>query len=182
MKKLICLTLCLILSICTVACSREKTLDAPTLTLSDTGNAVWESQKGATGYEYKINDSAPVRVDADVTAIAIVPGETIVVRALGDGENYFDSVWSAPLKNENAKKLPKPVITKTVIGSQIVLSWEKDSRAISYKMRINDGAEEIITDTQYMIYETDIFRLQAVGDEENYISSDWAIVSPTPTH
>ena len=182
MKKLICLTLCLILSVFCVACNGEKTLDTPVLTLSDSGNAVWESQKGATGYEYKINDRAVVSVPADVTGIAILPGETIIVRAIGDGEKYFDSEWSAPLTNENATKLPKPVLTKQVIGSQIVISWEIDSRASSYKIRINNEAEQTIEGTQYMISENDIFRLQAVGDDVNYISSDWAIVSPTPTH
>lgn len=182
MKKLIRLTLCLILGICLVACSGEKALDAPTLTLSDTGNATWEAQKGATGYEYKINDAEPIKVDTTVTGIVLLPGETIVVRALGDGEKYLDSEWSAPLKNENAIKLPKPVIEKKVIGSQIVLSWQKDARATSYKMRINDSDEQIITENQYMISENDVFRLQAVGDEELYYCSDWAIVSPTPVH
>ena len=182
MKKLICLTMCLIFSVFCVACNGEKTLDTPVLTLSDSGNAVWESQKGATGYEYKINDGNIVSVGADVTGIAILPGETIIVRAIGDGEKYFDSEWSAPLTNENATKLTKPVLTKQVIGSQIVISWEIDSRASSYKIRLNDGSEQTIEGTQYMISENDIFRLQAVGDDVNYISSDWAIVSPTPTH
>ena len=182
MKKLICLALCLILSVFCVACNGEKTLDTPVLTLSDSGNAVWESQKGATGYEYKINDGNIVSVGADVTGIAILPGETIVVRAIGDGEKYFDSDWSAPLTNENATKLPKPVLTKQVIGSQIVISWEKDSRASSYQFRLNNDEAQAITENQYMISENDIFRLQAVGDDVNYISSDWVIVSPTPTH
>ncbi|MBE6624897.1 MAG: hypothetical protein E7622_04545 [Ruminococcaceae bacterium] len=182
MKRIICLALCLILGICIVACSREKTLDAPALTLSDTGNATWGAQEGATGYEYKINDRASVKVDASVTAIVLLPGESIIVRALGDNEKYFDSEWSAPLTNDNATKLPKPVIDKKIIGSQIVLSWEKDARATSYKIRINNESEQIITENQYMISENDIFRLQAVGDEETYISSDWAIISPTPTH
>lgn len=183
MKKVICLTLCLILALCVVACSDDPApLSAPTLTLSDTGHATWTPIEGATGYEYKINDSAPVRVEASISAIAILPGESITVRALGDGVECFDSEWSAPLKNENAQTLPKPTLKTQIIGNQIVISWEKDPRALSYKMRVNDCDEQEITETQYMISINDTFRLQAVGDGEKYLNSYWAIISPEPTH
>ncbi len=183
MKKIICFTLCLILAICAPSCSDEPTaLSAPALTLSESGNATWAPQEGAIGYEYKINDGTPVRVDASVKGITIIPGESICVRALGDGVEYLDSEWSAPIKNENPQTLPKPVLETTTIGNQIIISWERDARATSYKIRINGGDEQEISENQYMITINDTFRLQAVGDGERYLNSYWAIVSPTPTH
>ena len=68
-------------------------LNAPTVTLSNTGLASWQAIAGANGYTYKINGGAEVNTAA--TSIQLSDGQSIMVKAVGDGVNYTDSDYSA---------------------------------------------------------------------------------------
>ena len=185
MKKFLCLIICALslLSLCSCSsCERDDeggTLVAPVLSISDFGEVSWESQKGAVGYEYKINDGEPIFVEHTVTKILILSGESICVRALGDGEKYISSEWSEALTRGLAQ-LPKPVVSTKAVGEQVMVLWEKNARASGYTIRINDGEEiSIDKDTEgYLIGKDDTIYVRAKGDGVTCADSDWTIIKP----
>ena len=67
-------------------------LATPTVTISDEGLASWEAVANASGYTYKINDGAETTITT--TSVQLTDKDSIVVKALGDGENYLDSDYS----------------------------------------------------------------------------------------
>ena len=64
---------------------------APTVTL-DGNVASWEEVSGATGYVYTINGGETQVVNG--TSVTLENGQTIQVKALGDGVDSADSSWS----------------------------------------------------------------------------------------
>lgn len=163
---------------CTEQTDEPAKLATPTLKINEqTGDASWEAIEGASGYKYKIGD-VEKEVSAETLAIRLISGETISVKALGDGQDYLDSDWSDGVSFTTTVKLSKPKLTTTKIGNQVLISWERDANATSYMYRLNDGAETPIDATQYLINVGDIFRLRAVGDDEAFLNSDWTIIQP----
>lgn len=67
-------------------------LPKPVVTVSNTGLASWEEIENAISYEYIINNG--IQMVTDDLIVQLSEGDTIVVRALGDGENYEDSDYS----------------------------------------------------------------------------------------
>lgn len=67
-------------------------LATPTVTVSKTGLAAWDSVSGASGYVYKINGGAETATSN--TTVQLANGQSIVVKAVGDGTNYTDSDYS----------------------------------------------------------------------------------------
>ena len=72
--------------------SGEKVvLDTPAVMVDNTGTASWEAVPGASGYEYSINGGATVKTTD--TSVTLTEGQSIVVKALGEGA-YLDSEYS----------------------------------------------------------------------------------------
>ena len=72
--------------------SGEKVvLDTPAVTVDNTGTASWEAVPGASGYEYSIDGAAAVKTTD--TSVTLTEGQSIVVKALGEGA-YLDSEYS----------------------------------------------------------------------------------------
>lgn len=183
MKKLLCLIICVLsaLSLCSCSsCEKDDeggTLAVPVLTISEFGEVSWEAQGGAVGYEYKINDGEPVFVEHTVNKILILSGESICVRALGDGEKYTSSEWSEAI-TRGLIQLPKPIVTSKEVGEQVLVLWEKNARASGYIIRINDGEEiSVEGDSEgYLISKNDTIYVRAKGDGVAFADSDWTIV------
>ena len=85
------------------SCSIEKTkepeetkelekLKTPVVTIDNNGLASWDEIKHAEGYAYKINDGKAV--ETDELEVQLSDGDSIRVKALGDGEEYRDSSYS----------------------------------------------------------------------------------------
>lgn len=109
MKKILFLFLCFVISLTLIACNSEdikdalddlKTLDTPLVTISEDGVASWEKVKHADGYAYKINNESAVKTDE--LEVQLEYGDSIRVKALGDGEKYDDSKYSARLTYEGS--------------------------------------------------------------------------------
>lgn len=66
-------------------------LETLTVTLNESV-ASWTAVENATKYAYKINDGDVI--ETTETSFTLSEGDTIVVRAVGDGENYVDGDWS----------------------------------------------------------------------------------------
>ena len=59
--------------------------------------ASWTADEDASGYVYKIGATGEVQ-NATGTSVTLKNGETIYVKALGDGETTLDSSWSGGKK------------------------------------------------------------------------------------
>ena len=67
-------------------------LGVPVITVSDSGVASWNAVPNASSYLYKINGGAEVPTTA--TSVQLSDGQSIVVKAVGDGTNYTDGDYS----------------------------------------------------------------------------------------
>ena len=67
-------------------------LGTPTVTISGSGLASWNAVPNANGYVYKINNGNETSIS--VTQIQLTDGQSITVKAVGDGINYLDSDFS----------------------------------------------------------------------------------------
>lgn len=173
----------LILSLMCLFCSCKDDTDNPSVSelktpvvTVDGELATWGACEGATHYEYKINDRAAVRVDADVLKIGLLNGESISVRAICEGENEISSDWSVPVSR--IRQLSAPVVTQKPFGEQILISWVRDENATSYQYRLNSGSAVAIEENAFLINATDIFYIQALGDGVYYDNSEWVLVMP----
>ena len=123
-------------------------LAAPVVTVDESGLASWEAVEHASGYIYKIGNGADKLTTK--TSVQLVAGESIVVKAKGDGKNYTDSEFSASV-TYTVEEVPA-----TVVGLP--------TPAAGYYMRdaeiIQDG------DVRYLIYTTN----KTVAEDDNVIA------------
>lgn len=73
-----------------------KQLAAPKVYISKKGVANWEAVPGALGYAYKVNNG-PTELITDLTKLQVQleKDDTIIVKAIGDGELSLDSDYTA---------------------------------------------------------------------------------------
>ena len=175
---LLCLAVCLILCACgdeseSSSSVQGTVLAAPVVTIDESGVAKW-SVEGAIGYEYKISGKDAIQVDASITQITLLGGESIVVRAIGDGVNTLSSDWSVSVSR--ILQLTTPALTQSAFGAQVLISWEIDTRASSYQYRLNTGSATPIEEGAFLVNVGDAFYLQALGDGATYDHSEWALI------
>lgn len=115
MKKILSFVL-LFVSVCLLT-SCDKTQDTPTpkdpvalatpvVTINEEGLASWEAVANASGYVYKISNGAEKLTTK--TSMQLQNGESIVVKAKGDGKNYKDSDYSASVTYTKALQVGLP--------------------------------------------------------------------------
>ena len=171
-RHLLLVALSLIISICMclslAGCGKKKAapqLDAPVVTVNnDTGVAQWKAVENASGYAYKLDNGDEIATDN--TSVTLTEGQSIVVKAVGDGKNYSDSVWSQAKtyikpSPSSPKTLSTPIVNISIDG---VASWSKIAGALSYVYKINDGAEQETTALSVQLREGDSIVVKAVGD------------------
>lgn len=184
MKKLILLILATLCAFSLFSCKDEDseqtnpiTLAAPALTLID--NVVsWKKIEGAGAYEYQINDGPLVRMGAEYNQLSIQNGESIRVRAIGDGVHYLDSAWSESV-SISAPQLKKPVLVKEALpNGQISVSWTIDERAIGCEVVLNGLTTPLDLNGPmvFLLDPTDTFMVRAKGDGTSTLDSDWAVL------
>lgn len=129
-KKLISALLVLLLCFTFVSCGIFDTVEedpkgptplaTPIVTVSDTGIASWQRVNHAEFYRILINNSVENTTELEVQ---LKLGDTISVKAVGDGENYEDSEYSAPI-TYTSKYTPH---THTWDGGTVTLAPDCDS-------------------------------------------------------
>ncbi len=87
-------------------------LSVPTVTISSTGLASWQTVANAIGYAYKINGGNETQTQS--TSVQLIDGQSITVKALGDGATYTDSAYSQT-KTYSAST-PTPTSAPTYLG------------------------------------------------------------------
>ena len=163
-------------------------LGTPTVTISGEGLASWTAVANASSYVYKINGSAETPTTA--TSVQLTDGQSIVVKAVGDGTNYTDGDYSASQTYTASTPVPQPTKlgTPTVtISGEGLASWTAVANASSYVYKINGGAETPTTATSVQLTDGQSIVVKAVGDGTNYTDGDYSASktytasTPTPT-
>ena len=67
-------------------------LSAPVVSVNSTGLASWNAVANASGYKYKINNGTEQSTTS--TSVQLTNGDSIVVKAVGNGTTYSDSAYS----------------------------------------------------------------------------------------
>ena len=163
-------------------------LATPTVTISGEGLASWIAVANANSYVYKINGGAETPTTA--TSVQLTNGQSIVVKAVGDGTNYTDSDYSASQTYIAGTPAPQPTKLGTpnvTISNTGLASWTAVANANSYVYKINGGAETPITTTSVQLTDGQSIVVKAVGDGTNYTDGDYSASktytasTPTPT-
>lgn len=147
-------------------------LEPPALQISRTGMARW-LQINATGYEYSIDDGAPVATIA--TSIQLSENQSIRVRALGDGLYFATSDYSETkvydVEEFEPAVLPIPIVQVSKTG---LATWIC-ANAASYIYEI-DGVETETRGTAVQLMPGQSIRVKALGDDTNYWDSEYSSV------
>ena len=86
-------------------------LGTPFVTISSSGLASWGAVANASGYIYKLGGGAETATSA--TSVQLTNGQSIVVKAVGDGTNYTDSDYSVAQTYTENTPTPPPTPTPT---------------------------------------------------------------------
>ena len=155
--------------------SAPEKLTAPTVSLRD-NVAIWESDPQAEKFEISLDGNLSY-VENTVTEKILTDGQTIKIRAVGDGINYSTSEWSNSITYTESPAFPEPTKLEapTVTVSDTGLAgWTAVENAISYVYKINGGAETPTTATSVQLTDGQSIVVKAVGDGENYTDSDYS--------
>ncbi|MBO5223113.1 MAG: hypothetical protein J6C23_01210 [Clostridia bacterium] len=163
-------------------------LATPTVSVSSTGLASWNFIANASGYKYKINGGAETVINA--LSLQLTDGQSITVKAIGDGTNYIDGDYSASQTYTASTPAPQPTKLGTpnvTISNTGLASWTAVANASSYVYKINGGAETPTTATSVQLADGQSIVVKAVGDGTNYTDGDYSASktytasTPTPT-
>lgn len=149
-------------------------LSAPVVSINSTGLATWNAVANASGYKYKINNGTEQSTIS--TSVQLNDGDSIVVKAVGDGEEYLDSAYSSAVTyNANLTQLSAPTFTIDTSG-QVV--WQNVENATGYAYKINNGAEQIIGTTLIerclQLSDGDSIMIKSLGDGVSYSDSNYS--------
>ncbi len=168
-------SLCLIFTSCGDGETQDPTpkqLSAPFVSISDSGLASWASVDNARGYTYKINGGE--EKNTTELSVQLTNGQSIEVKAVGDGTNYTDSAYSnaqtytASTQPSSPTALATPTVT---IDANGVASWSAVPNASGYKYKIDNGTEQTATALSVQLTNGQSIQVKAVGDGTNYTDS-----------
>lgn len=173
--KLLIILMTLVLVFALVGCENlnlgfKKTLDTPTVSISEMGLASWQKVDNAICYVYKINGAA--EKETSNTSIQLKNGESIEVKAKGDGKSFKDSRYSEK-KTFNAsygatRTFDTPIVS---INQNGVASWQMVTHASGYAYKINGGEERETTKTLLQLNEGESIEVKVKGDGETFMDS-----------
>ena len=155
-------------------------LAPPLVSISDIGIASWYRVEGAVAYVYKINNEGETRTQN--TSLQLSVGQTITVKAVGDGVNYTDSDYSLGKKYEKKgemspetqpTKLSSPVVSISDLG---LASWNSVEGAEGYVYKIDGGDEITAQFNSVLLLDGQTICVKAVGDNTNYLDSDYSVI------
>ena len=149
----------------------SSTLSTPVVSISASGLASWTADTNASGYKYKIDNGE--EKTANGTSVQLENGQSIVVKAVGNGTTYLDSAWSESktyTASPSAIKLTTPTVEISESG---LASWTKDDNAVEYCVKVN-GTELTTEANTYQLSKNDTIQVMAIGDGKNYSNSDWS--------
>ncbi len=167
-------------------------LSSPTVVLTD-DTATWGADAAADKFEISIDGSLSY-IENSVTSKKLTDGQTLKVRAIGDGVKYLDSAWS------NAVTYTAPVVAEkyTVIWKNGDIVLERDENVVygstpsydgatptkdataQYNYTFNGWAPQVSTVTESVTYQaqfTEVIRSYTI----TFYSEDGQVVLDTVT-
>jgi len=148
-------------------------LETPSVVISSSGVASWSKVTGAVKYKYVIDDNAPV--ETAVLSVTLSDGESIKVMALGDGEDYVNSDYSA-VKTYIKGREPQLAAPSVTISENGAASWQAVVNAVKYRYVIDRKPAVETQNTSVTLNNGESIKVMAVGDGINYLDSDYSAV------
>lgn len=144
-------------------------LTVPVVTIDYDGVASWEPVENAVGYTYRIDgtDKATER-----TAVQLSDGQSIRVKAEGDGAKYTDSAWSKVEVFIKTYALDTPSVT---IAEDGTASWAEIEHATKYTVKIGEN-ETDTTELSKKLSNGQSVQVKAVGDGALYRDGEYSAV------
>ncbi len=171
----------LIISICMCfafagcdSCNDDKApakLLTPVVTIDDKGVASWLEVENASGYAYVIGDGEETATDN--LSVNLADGQSIKVKAKGDGKNYTDSDFSEVKTYTAPSKQPVQLAGPSVsIGTDGTVTIGTVEHAVKIVYVIDDGAEtEYDANNKPVLTDGQTIKVTAKGDGVNYTDS-----------
>ncbi len=180
-RHLLLMALSLIISICMCfafagcdSCNDDKApakLLTPVVTVDDKGVASWLEVENASGYAYVIGDGEETATDN--LSVNLADGQSIKVKAKGDGKNYTDSDFSEVKTYTAPSKQPVQLAGPSVsIGTDGTVTIGTVEHAVKIVYVINEGAEtEYDANNKPVLTDGQTIKVTAKGDGVNYTDS-----------
>lgn len=181
-RHLLLMALSLIISICMCfafagcdSCNDDKApakLLTPVVTIDDKGVASWLEVENASGYAYVIGDGEETATDN--LSVNLADGQSIKVKAKGDGKNYTDSDFSEVKTYTAPSKQPVQLAGPSVsIGTDGTVTIGTVEHAVKIVYVIGDGAEtEYDANNKPVLTDGQTIKVTAKGDGVNYTDSE----------
>lgn len=194
MKKFFCIFLAVVFIIALIVASgctptpdnpsqpsQPIKLTTPTVSIDDNGLAKWNAVPNASEYAYQIGNGEEQRTDK--RSITLEDRQSIAVKAVGDGEKYLDSEYSAAklykkpesipdYTNPNLKPLATPFVSVNEIG---IATWADVANAKKYEIKINNGESVIETySCSHSLKDGETIQVKALGDGVTYGASAYS--------
>ena len=151
-------------------------LATPKLSVDENGLASWNTIENAIYYKFQIDEENERTTTA--LSIQLKDGQTIKVKAVGDGTNYLDSEYTLEIKyiaktepEKNPIKLSTPIIT---INENGLVSWNAIENASNYIYQINNNDEQITSNLYVQLQDGQTIKVKALGDGINYVDSEYS--------
>lgn len=181
-RHLLLMALSLIISICMCfafagcdSCNDDKApakLLTPVVTIDDKGVASWLEVENASGYAYVIGDGEETATNN--LSVNLADGQSIKVKAKGDGKNYTDSDFSEVKTYTAPSKKPVQLAGPSVsIGTDGTVTIGTVEHAVKIVYVIDDGAEtEYDANNKPVLTDGQTIKVTAKGDGVNYTDSE----------
>lgn len=181
-RHLLLMALSLIISICMCfafagcdSCNDDKApakLLTPVVTIDDKGVASWLEVENASGYAYVIGDGEETATNN--LSVNLADGQSIKVKAKGDGKNYTDSDFSEVKTYTAPSKQPVQLAGPSVsIGTDGTVTIGTVEHAVKIVYVIDDGAEtEYDANNKPVLTKGQTITVTAIGDGTAYSDSD----------
>ena len=151
-------------------------LSAPIVNVSEKGIASWEAVANAQGYIYKINGDE--EVSTSETSVQLTDGDSITVKAVGNGTEYTDSDYSAAVTYiASSTPTPDPIKLTTLVvtvSESGLATWQADANAVGYVYKIDGGDEVMTTSTSVQLTDRQSIVVKAIGNGTEYTDSDYS--------
>ena len=150
----------------------QTTLNTPQVSISADGVATWNSILGAEYYVYVIDNGTETKTtDRSVT---LTDGQTIMVKACNDGDNYVNSGYSQPKTYTNVIPQIKLGTPQVSISANGLATWGSIANAQYYYYVVSDGEETKTTDRSVQLSENQNIKVKAGSDSDDYVDSDYS--------
>ena len=116
---------------CTPKVPEATKLDTPVVTVDASGVATWQPIANASSYTYKIDDGEEVNVNTN--KVTLTDGQSIQVKAVGDGTTFTDSDYSAAVtftagEVKDPTGLPQPELGYYISNADVI----EESETVRY--------------------------------------------------